>query len=948
MPSRSGPQDSLPQTGQKCQSALPGASTGMAALPSKSAALVSGMKSERFHVLNERFGFSEFREGQEEIIEAVVAGQDVLAVMPTGSGKSLCYQLPALLFPGVTLVVSPLIALMKDQVDALERRQIPASFINSTLSFAEQQQRITQMREGHLKLVYVAPERFRNRRFMDGLQGCPVSLLAVDEAHCVSEWGHDFRPDYLRLKEAIARLQHPCVVALTATATPEVRRDIVDQLGLQSPATFVTGFDRPNLCFRVQEVSGEPEKLEAIRGLLSSGMDRGIIYAATRKNVEKVTTELCSSGYRIGSYHAGMELDARKATQDRFMRGELPVVAATNAFGMGIDKADVRFIVHYDVPGSLEAYYQEVGRAGRDGQPATCLLLFNFADTFTQEFFIEGNCPPPELIKDVYQTVCSFRADDVEVTVRELAVLSGHKKANEMAVASSLKLLERAGYIERGTEGQHQARVTLRENPDKLREEAAAKGLQRSILDYCLEVLRAKQGETRRIDLSGMANDLELSVDQLRRGLSALHQAGQLAYEAPFRGRGIRVLQRVQVHRLEVNYAAVERRGQFERRKLRKMVDYAYSQSCLRRFILDYFGESVSHLQCGNCSRCLKAVPAGRLRPLNDSETILVKKCLSCAARMKGRYGKMRLAQVLTGSRLKVLDELQLTRLSTYGLLKEFTQPEVLSVLDALIGAGLLEVEGAEYPLVRLTDRGRGAMLGQVPIEMVFPLVLPDESGTRVQKGPDTASNAAAPFHQELFAALREKRRTWAERLNLPPFVIFHDETLKNISRFLPQTLTELGKVKGIGTQKLEAYGLQVVDLVQEFLKKYPESHPLPISEQPEAPKTVRQVTDTIEETWRLWKLGKTADQIATVRGLARSTVIVHLETLILDGRVVDVTRFVSPTRIALISDAIAQVQGDRLTPIKALLPEEVTFEEIRLVKAAAAVKRTPRQGSGK
>ena len=270
------------------------------------------MNSEAVQALNEAFGFTDFREGQEEVIASILARQDVLAVMPTGSGKSLCYQLPALLFPGITLVVSPLIALMKDQVDALVRRGIPASFVNSTLSLDQQQQRIAQMREGQLRIVYVAPERFRNRRFMEGIRGCSVSLLAVDEAHCVSEWGHDFRPDYLRLKEAIAWLQRPCVAALTATATPDVRRDIVDQLGLQNPAVFVTGFDRPNLDFRVQEVSGEPEKLEAIRALLQRGMNRGIIYAATRKNVEKVTAELQSAGYRIGSYHAGLELDVRK------------------------------------------------------------------------------------------------------------------------------------------------------------------------------------------------------------------------------------------------------------------------------------------------------------------------------------------------------------------------------------------------------------------------------------------------------------------------------------------------------------------------------------------------------------------------------------------------------------------------------------------------------------
>ncbi len=897
------------------------------------------MNSEAVQALNEAFGFTDFREGQEEVIASILARQDVLAVMPTGSGKSLCYQLPALLFPGITLVVSPLIALMKDQVDALVRRGIPASFVNSTLSLDQQQQRIAQMREGQLRIVYVAPERFRNRRFMEGIRGCSVSLLAVDEAHCVSEWGHDFRPDYLRLKEAIAWLQRPCVAALTATATPDVRRDIVDQLGLQNPALFVTGFDRPNLDFRVQEVSGELEKLEAIRALLHRGMNRGIIYAATRKNVEKVTAELQSAGYRIGCYHAGLELDVRKTTQERFMSGDLPMVAATNAFGMGIDKADLRFIVHYDVPGSLEAYYQEVGRAGRDGQPATCLLLFNFADTFTQEFFIEGSCPPLDLIHEVYQTICRFRTDDIEVTVRELAELAAQKKANEMAVSSSLKLLEKAGYIERGTEGHHQGRITLLQPPDKLREPAsAAKGLQRNILDYCLEVLRGKPGESRSVDLEDMAADLDLTAEQLRRGLSALHQTGKLGYMAPFRGRGLRVLQRVPVSRLEVNYSSVERRGQFERRQLRKMVDYAYSRSCLRRFILEYFGESVSHLQCGNCSSCKTASDRGMARPLSEAEIVFVKKCLSCAARMKGRFGKMRIAQVLTGSRLKVLEEVQLTRLSTYGLLKDFTQPEVLSVLDALVGAGLLETAGTEYPVVKLAESGRRAMLGQIPIQMVFPLALSDDTEAIDQAGLKASNRADAPYHQELFESLKQLRREWAEQSNLPPFVIFHDETLKSISRSLPVTLGDFSQVKGIGKQKLETYGVAVTRLVKQFLERRPESQPFPSIVIKDVASERRRVThtQTIEETYRLWQQGKTPDEIAHARELTRSTVLGHLEVLILKGRPVDLSRIVPAEKAALIKDALTRVQEDRLSSVKELLQDAATYDEIRLVKAAA------------
>jgi len=311
------------------------------------------MKDERSQILNEKFHFSGFRRWQEEIIDTLLKRRDVVVVMPTGSGKSLCYQLPAMLLDGVTLVISPLIALMKDQVDGLVQNQIPATFINSVLTPSEQGQRLKEIQQGRYKLVYIAPERFRNLGFMDGIQSCRISLFAVDEAHCVSEWGHDFRPDYLRLKWVVEKLSHPPIAALTATATPDVRHDIITQLGLRQPVTFVAGFDRPNLRFQVKRVEGEADKIDAILGLLKKKEPRGIIYAATRKNVETLTRALRSNGYKAGSYHAGMEMEARKSVQEGFMEGTLPVVVATNAFGMGIDKAGLRFVVHYDITGSL-------------------------------------------------------------------------------------------------------------------------------------------------------------------------------------------------------------------------------------------------------------------------------------------------------------------------------------------------------------------------------------------------------------------------------------------------------------------------------------------------------------------------------------------------------------------------------------------------------------------
>jgi ATP-dependent DNA helicase RecQ len=322
--------------------------------------------------LEKHFGFREFREPQAEIISEILKGQDLFVVMPTGGGKSLCYQLPAILLEGVTVVVSPLLALMKDQVDALAFKGIPATLINSTISGAEQQQRIRRMREGEFKLVYIAPERFRSRMFLQALGQVTIALFAVDEAHCISQWGHDFRPDYFRLGSVLAELGHPQTAAFTATATPDVRADIVKRLGLEKPAIFVAGFARPNLRFVVTETQSELEKYKRLRELIQRHRT-GIVYCATRKRVDLVSEELRSWGVRVVSYHGGIDDSAREEAQNQFAQNSCDVVVATNAFGMGIDRADLRFVVHFEIPGSLEAYYQEAGRAGRDGEPLQSL-----------------------------------------------------------------------------------------------------------------------------------------------------------------------------------------------------------------------------------------------------------------------------------------------------------------------------------------------------------------------------------------------------------------------------------------------------------------------------------------------------------------------------------------------------------------------------------------------
>lgn len=400
-------------------------------------------------VLEKYFGFREFLDAQEEVIKAIASGADALVVMPTGGGKSLCYQLPALLLEGTTVVVSPLIALMKDQVDALQRRGISATLINSTLTTAEQRDRIRSLARGEFKIVYIAPERFRSRSFLDALGQGTIALFAVDEAHCLSMWGHDFRPDYFRLDRVLESLGRPQVAAFTATATPEVRHDIVTHLGLREPRSFVAGFARPNLKLVISHVANEAQKYERLDQLIRENKV-GIVYCSTRKRVEAVAGVLKGSKASTILYHGGMSDDQRERAQDEFMQRRCDIVVATNAFGMGIDRPDIRFVVHFDVPGSVEAYYQEAGRAGRDGEAAICELLFNYADLRVQEFFIEGGNPPLEFITQTYEML-RREADEkheLQISIKDMAVRLGGER-NDLMVSSSLHILDREGYIDR-------------------------------------------------------------------------------------------------------------------------------------------------------------------------------------------------------------------------------------------------------------------------------------------------------------------------------------------------------------------------------------------------------------------------------------------------------------------------------------------------------------------
>ena len=606
--------------------------------------------------LRQHFGFEDFREGQREVIGSILEGKDAVVVMPTGSGKSLCYQLPAMILDGVTLVVSPLIALMKDQVDALQARGLPATFINSSISEPEQRARIDALRRREHKLVYIAPERFRSSRFNAALQEIPISLFAVDEAHCISTWGHDFRPDYMRLRNVIKSLNKVQTLALTATATPYVRSDIIQQLGLSHPQTFVSGFDRPNLSIEVAHTQREREKITRIRGLARQTNGSGIIYASTRKAVEQVGAKLKALDLKVSEYHAGMSDALRVRAQDDFMSGRTQMIVATNAFGMGIDKPDIRFVVHYQMPGSIEAYYQEIGRAGRDGLPSTCVLLFNYADKNTHDFFIEGSYPDISVIKQIYDSLAATELKKIELSTSEIARRVG--ESNEMAVQSALYVLERAGHIQRTA--------------------------------------------------------------------PALNRGGRGAQQ----GRSIIMLDSAPVTKLRIDPTEVSRRGELERRKLRAIIDFCYTDRCYRAHILNYFGDRKSERLCGTCGNCKPAtnaqIPSGAVdfsaRALTADELLRVRKILACAKRMNGRYGKKLLISTLRGSAAKQVMTAHLNELSTYGLLRDMANDELEAYVDALVEAKCLRVKPGAYPTISTTEIGDRVMREQEVIQLVLPV----------------------------------------------------------------------------------------------------------------------------------------------------------------------------------------------------------------------------------
>ncbi len=691
------------------------------------------------------FGYERFRDGQEEIVRALVEeDRDVVVVMPTGSGKSICYQLPALLLPGLTLVISPLIALMKDQVESLQRRRIPASFVNSSLDAREVRARLTQAAAGQHKLLYLAPERLKDPRLLSLLGHAEVSLIAVDEAHCVSQWGHDFRPDYLRIHQVTRAFPRARVAALTATATGKVREDIILALGLgtqgrAAPAVFVHGFERPNLHIAVSRCPSHDHKLSRVLAALEDWRN-GIIYCSTRKQAETVVRKLREAGHDVPLYHGGMADRDRDRIQDQFMTRRANAVVATNAFGMGVDRGDLRFVLHWDIPGSMEAYYQEIGRAGRDGAPAWCELLYNYADVRTQEFFLEGSNPSRKTLLELLALLrrrCMKQplARSAEDWCAEL-----DSTRNPMAVRTALWILERANCIQREDEPGSRSPAVLA--CEKIDDRALAEQIQRA-----------------------------------------------------------------------------EAKAARDRAKLDAILDFANRRECRHRQILRYFGDPTDLPDgCRACDQCSTKTPAPR-PSLSEDDWLQVQKLLSTVARLDGRLGRGRLAELLHGDETAGLLADGLGGHRGFGLLRDLEPAAITRLCDALAGDGCLDLREG---LLHLTERGR---------EVVWRRVTPDLSPrpthsrgtpvlTKPRKAPKSetpAKSASAPpasVDPAVWARLTAWRMKRCRIAGVKPFQILSNSTLVEIAARKPASLEALAAIPGIGPVKLAQFGPDLLSLL--------------------------------------------------------------------------------------------------------------------------------------
>ncbi|MDR0926548.1 MAG: RecQ family ATP-dependent DNA helicase [Ignavibacteria bacterium] len=647
--------------------------------------------------LEQYFGYKTFRPGQAEIIDTIMSQRDTLVVMPTGGGKSLCYQLPALLLPGTAIVVSPLIALMHDQYTALIRNEYPATYINSSLSFEEYNERLDGAILGKYKLLYIAPERLNNEYFIKQLRLLNISFLAVDEAHCISEWGHDFRPAYLNIANALLNINVPHIVALTATATPDVQEDIVESLKMKETQMFITGFNRANLSFITENTSKKTERISQI--VKETQVGSTIIYCGSRKKTEQHHKDLIEQGIQATFYHAGLTAEQRKQNQDAFIDGSIPNIVATNAFGLGIDKADVRNVIHTDLTGSIEQYYQEAGRAGRDGLPSNCYLLYTYADRNLQDFFIDAQFPQNDDFDAVYQYLYS----DGKMYPLDYQYIAKQVHLNESKVHTIIGYFEKVGVLIRYKQ-EVGAKILLKQSKEQLAEfilstnESKRIALDAIIRSYSDDAI----GKVQDINVEEIASKYAIPVKTFLKALREITKQGVIEFQDTIPSGTIVVYKEMSdILSIGIDFAKLNRRRSHSQQKLDRVLEYVSTNDCKRNYILDYFNDKSYSGRCGKCSGCLDTQQVSE-EMSDDMETVLL-----AAAELNGRFGQTTLVDFLKGNtKNAMLEKYNLKSYKYYRFLTHLPIGAIYKMVHLATDAGYLDKSNGTYPLVTITQIG--------------------------------------------------------------------------------------------------------------------------------------------------------------------------------------------------------------------------------------------------